>query len=81
MGSTPFLVFSCPNLLLVFLNFLLFLGTCINDFSQVLGLSLGLFVFILFSVPYFGLAYDPEISFFALKSKKEKVLDRGQNDF
>ena len=39
-----------------------------------------LFLF-LFSVHYFGLAYDPEISFFALKSKKEKVLDRGQKDF
>ena len=44
MGSTSFLGFS-PNLLLVFLN-LLFLGTCIIFFSQVLGLSLGLFYFI-----------------------------------
>ena len=42
MGSTLFLGFSCTNLLLVFLN-LLFLGTCIIFFSQVLGLSLGLF--------------------------------------
>ena len=50
MGSTSFLGFSYPNLLLVFLFFseLLFLGTCIIFFSQVLGLSLGLFVFILF---------------------------------
>ena len=45
MGSTSFLGFSCPNLLLVFLN-LLFLGTCIIFFSQVLGLSVGLFYFI-----------------------------------
>ena len=46
MGSTSFLGFSYPNLLLVFLN-LLFLGTCIIYFlSQVLGLSLGLFYFI-----------------------------------
>ena len=44
MGSTSFLGFSYPNLLLVFLN-LLFLGTCIIFFSQVLGLSLGLFLF------------------------------------
>ena len=48
MGSTSFLGFSCPNLLLVFLNLLL-LGTCIIFFSQVLGLSLGLFkLFLLF---------------------------------
>ena len=45
MGSTSFLGFSCPNLLLVFLN-LLFLGTCIIFFSEMLGLSLGLFYFI-----------------------------------
>ena len=46
MGSTSFLGFSYPNLLLVFLN-LLFLGTCIIIFlSQVLGRSLGLFCFI-----------------------------------
>ena len=37
--------FSCPNLLLVFLN-LLFLGTCIIFLSQVLGLPPGLFYFI-----------------------------------
>ena len=45
MGSTSFLGFSCPNLLIVFLNMLL-LGTCIIFFSEVLGLSLGLFYFI-----------------------------------
>ena len=42
MGSTSFLGFSYPDLLLVFLN-LLFLGTCIIFLSQVLGLSLSLF--------------------------------------
>ena len=63
MGSTSFLGFSYPNLLLVFLN-LLFLGTCIILFSQVLGLSLGLFYFYrYFSVPYFGLACDHGTSF------------------
>ena len=45
MGYTSFLGFSYPNLLFVFLN-LLFLGTCIIFFSQVLGPSLGLFDFI-----------------------------------
>ena len=44
MGSTSFLGFSYPNLLLVFLN-LLFLGTCIIFFSQVLDF-LCVFVFI-----------------------------------
>ena len=63
MGSTSFLGFSRPNLLLVFLN-LLFLGTCIIFFSQVLELSLGLFYF---SVPYFGLACDHENSFLCLE--------------
>ena len=63
MGSTFFLGFSCPNLLLVFLNLLL-LGTCITFFSQVLGLSLGLFYF---SAPYFGLACDHGNSFLCLE--------------
>ena len=45
MGSTSFLGFSHPNLLLVFFLNLLFVGTCIIFFSQVLGLSLGLFYF------------------------------------
>ena len=49
MGSTSFLGFSYPNLLLVFLN-LLFLGTCIIFLSQVLGLSLGLLFFIFFVI-------------------------------
>ena len=44
MGSTSFLGFSYPNLLLVFLN-LLFLGTRTIFFSQVLGLSLDPFYF------------------------------------
>ena len=77
MGSTSFLGFSCPNLLLVFLN-LLFLGTCIIFFSQVLGLSLGLFLFyFIFLYLILGQLVTTEIRFFALKSKKEKkVLDR-----
>ena len=48
MGSTSFLGFSYPNLLLVFLN-LLFLRTCvIYMFLASVGLYLGLFYFILF---------------------------------
>ena len=44
MGSTFFLGFSYPNLLLVFLK-LLFLGTCIIFLSQVLhGTFSGSFV-------------------------------------
>ena len=64
----PFLGFSCPNLLLVFLNLLL-LGTCIICFFASVGLSLGLFYFILFyfSVPYFGLACDHGNSFLCLE--------------
>ena len=53
MDSISFFGFSCPNLLFVFLN-LLFLGTCTIFFSQVLGLSPGLFILFLFSVPHFG---------------------------
>ena len=74
MGSTSFLGFSYPNLLLVFLS-VLFLGTCIIFFSQVLGLSLGLFLFyFIFSLLYLILGWlvTTEIRFFALKSKKEK---------
>ena len=67
MGSTSFLGFSYPNLLLYFLN-LLFLETCIIFFSQVLGLSSGSFYFYrYFSVPYFGLACDHGNSFLRLE--------------
>ena len=64
IGSTSFLGFlTC---FLIFLN-LLFLGTCIIFFSQVLGLSLGLFILFLVSVPYFGLACDHGNSFLCLE--------------
>ena len=63
----PFLGFSYPNLLLVFLNLLL-LGTCIICFFASVGLSLGLFLFLFyFSVPYFGLACDHGNSFLCLE--------------
>ena len=67
MGSTSFWGFSCPNLLLVFLN-LLSLGTCSIFFSQVLGLSLGYFYFIfIFLFLIFGLACDDRNSFLCLE--------------
>ena len=68
MGSTSFWGFSNPNMLLVFLN-LLFFGSCIIFFSQVFGLSLGLFFYFYryFSVPYFGLACDHGNSFLYLE--------------
>ena len=65
MESTSFLGFSCPNLLFVFLN-LFFLGTCDIFLSQVLGLSLGLFLF------YFGLACDHGNSFLCLEVRKKR---------
>ena len=65
MGSTSFLGFSCPNLLLVFLN-LSFLETCYIFFRECWDFLWELFCFLLS---------------FVLKSKKEKVLDRGQNGF
>ena len=64
--------FSFPNLLLVFLN-LLFLGTCVIFFSQLLDFLCFYFLFLpYFSVPYFGLACDHGNSFFFALSKKEK---------
>ena len=54
MGSTSFLAFSCPNLLIVFLN-LLFLRTCY--FFANVGTFSESFIY-LFNVPYFGLACD-----------------------
>ena len=79
MGSTSFLGFSYPNLLLVFLNLLL-LGTCIIFFSQVLDFLWVFFIY--FSVPYFGFACDHGNSFLCLEElRKRRVLDRGQNGF
>ena len=79
MGSTSFLGFSYPNLLLVFLN-LLFFGNLYDIFVASLGTFSGsffigpfLFFYRYFSVPYFGLACDHGNSFlFALKRKNEK---------
>ena len=72
MGSTSFLGFSYPNLLLVFSE-LPFLGTCIIFFSQVLGLFLGLFYFyFIFLYLILGLLVTTKICFFALKTKKRE---------
>ena len=68
MGSTSFFgVFSYPNLLLVFFLNLLFLGTCIICFSQVLDFLWVFFILFYFSVPYFGLACDHGNSFLCLE--------------
>ena len=59
MGSTSFLGFSYPNLLLVFLNLLFF-----RNLYYIFVASVGLFIFFrYFSVPCFGLACDPGNSF------------------
>ena len=58
MGSTSFLGFSYPNLLIVFLS-LLFFGNLYNIFlAASVGTLSGFFVlfYCYFSVPYFGLA-------------------------
>ena len=57
MGSTSFLGFSYPNLLLVFLN-LLFFRKLYHIFlaASVGTLSGSFFILSSFSVPYFGLA-------------------------
>ena len=67
MGPTSFLV-SYPNLLLVFLN-LLFLGTCIIFFSQVLDFFWVFFFTFCryFSISYFGLACEHGNSFLCLE--------------
>ena len=69
MGSTSFLGFSYPNLLLFFLN-LLFLGT-LSYFSRkcwdFLWVFFILFFLLYFSVPYFGLACDLGNSFLCLE--------------
>ena len=59
MGSTSFLEFSYPNLLLVFLN-LLFFRNLYHIFVASVGTFSGSFLLFYryFSVPYFGLAYD-----------------------
>ena len=67
MGSTSFLEFSYPNLLLVFLN-LLFFRNLYHIFLVSVGTFSGSFLFYrYFSVPYFGLACDDGNSFFCLE--------------
>ena len=73
MGSTSFLRFFCPNLLL-FLRNLLFLGTCYIFFLKCWDF---LWVFLSFYVPYYliilGYEYlvTTEIRFFVLKSRSQ----------
>ena len=57
MGSTSFLGFSYPNLLLVFLNMLFFRNLYHSFLAASVGTLSGSFLFYrYFSVPYFGLA-------------------------
>ena len=57
MGSTSFLGFFYPNLLLVFLNLLLFRNLYHIFLAGSVGILSGSFLFYrYFSVPYFGLA-------------------------
>ena len=68
MGSTSFLGFSYPNLLLVFLN-LLFFRNLYHIFVASVGTFSGSFLLFYryFSVLYFGLAYDHGNSFLCLE--------------
>ena len=68
MGSTSFLGFSYPNLLLVFLN-LLFFRKLYHIFVAIVGTFSGSFFLFYrnFSVPYFGLACDHGNSFLCLE--------------
>ena len=68
MGSTSFLFFSYPNLLLVFSEPVSF-RNLYHAFLASVGLSLGFFFFFFFffSVPYFGLACDHGNSFLCLE--------------
>ena len=57
MGSTSFLGFSYPNLLLVFLNMLFFKNLYHIFLAASVGALSGSFLFYrYFSVPHFGLA-------------------------
>ena len=67
MGFTSFWGFSCPNLLLVFLN-MLFLRTCqYNIFLASVGTFSESFFIFLYLVPYFGLACNHGNSFLSLE--------------
>ena len=56
MGSTSFLGFSYPNLLLVFLNLLFFRNLYHIFLASVRTLSGSFLFYRYFSVPYFGLS-------------------------
>ena len=68
MGSTSFLGFSYPNLLLVFLSLLFFRNLYHIFVASVGTFSVSYFYFFrYFSVPYFGLACDHGNSFLYLE--------------
>ena len=65
MDCTSFLGFSCPNLLLVFLN-LLFLGTCYIFFGSA-GTFSGSFIYLFFCTLFWVIACDHGNSFLCLE--------------
>ena len=66
MGSTSFWGFSCPDLLLVFLN-LLFLGTCIIFFRKCLDFLWVFFILFYFLYLSWVIACDHGNSFLCLE--------------
>ena len=66
MGSTSFLGFSYPNLLLVFSEPVIF-RNLYHIFLSSGGTFSGSFILFYFSVPYFGLACDHGNSFHCLE--------------
>ena len=66
MGSTSFLGFSYPNLLLVFSELVIF-RNLYHIFLASIGTFSGSFFFFFFLVPYFGLACDHGNSFLCLE--------------
>ena len=74
MSSTSFLGFACPNLLLLS-ELVSFKEPVTYLFRQIWDFLCVFHLFIL------GSLVDTEIRFFALKSTKEKVLEKAQNIF
>ena len=78
----PFLGFSYPNLLIVFLN-LLFFRNLYHIFVASVGTFSGSFYFLFFIFLYLilGQLVTTEIRFFALKIKKEKGTGKRSERF
>ena len=66
MGSTSFLGFSCPNLILVFLNLLL-LGTCYIFFRKCWDFRWVFYFILFFCILFWVIACDHGDSFLCLE--------------